>query len=371
MRLFFLSGEPSGDLYGSFVIKAIKEKRPEVEIFCVGGEELESAGAVRIMDNKDLSVVGFWEGAKASFRLWRLKERLRKEILTLRPSVFLPLSFSSFALPLVKELREGGFNQKVKIIYISPPQVWAWGKGRVKYLKRYVDKVICLLPFEEEFLRSCGINAFYFGNPLTEFVKPKLSREDIVKQYATPIGKKVICLTPGSRKEEVERHLPFLLELFSLLNKEKTFFGFVLLPAALKSKKADYTGEANCPDLVFSAEDKYDLITLSELVIGKLGTISLETVLLGRPYVGIYIPNLISYIAGRFIVKTRLFSLPNILLREKAFPEFIRPNIEDVKKTIERILANKGIYEADCLKVRRVLEREGVKEKIVEAVLNL
>ncbi len=343
MKIFLFSGEPSADLYGSLVIKAIKGLNPKVEIRAVGGRELEEAGAKRIRDNQDLSVVGFYEGIKSSFRLFWLKKKLKKEISAFAPDIFLPISFGGFVLPLGRELKKEG----IKIIYLSPPQIWAWGKGRISFLKRYVDKIICLFPFEFEFYRRYSLPAFYFGNPLTELTQSFLERE---KGENNDL--RIISLAPGSRKEEIKRHLPFLKEVFHRVNKNKEFIGFTIVSPHLLPEK------------------RYEIIACSELVIGKLGTIALETVLLGKPYVGIYIPSLPSYLIGRFLVQTKLFSLPNIILKEKVFPEFIRPNLREIEKAIKMVLKDKRFYETCCLKVREILSEEKPAKRIAEAILD-
>ncbi len=364
MRLFFLSAEPSADLYGSLLIKALKEKRPDLEIFCVGGSEMESAGAIRIMDNKRLSVVGFWEGTKASLRLARIKERLKREISALNPNIFLPISFGSFSLPLCSDLKRKG----IKIVYISPPQVWAWGKGRVKFLKRYTDKIICLFPFEQKFYQRYGIPALYFGNPLIKFVKPRLKRERIFDKYHLAKDTKIICLAPGSRREEIRRHLPFLLELFKEIREKEAITGFLLLP----SNKIKDIGcrILDVQNLFFASEDKYDLIFHSELVIGRLGTISLETTLLGKTFIGIYLPHPLSYLLGRAIVKTPSFSLPNLILGKKVFPEFIRPDIKEVCSSVLTVLKNREGYEKYCLAIREILDMEDPAARIAEEILS-
>ncbi len=355
MKIFLLSGEPSADLYGSLVVKALKELEPKVEIRAVGGRELESAGAKRVRDNQDLSVIGFYEGIRSGPRLFGLKEKLKKEIISFAPDIFLPISFGGFALPLCRELKKEG----IKIIYLSPPQIWAWGKRRIFFLKRYIDKIICLFPFEIEFYRRYSLTAFYFGNPLTELTQTFLGKS---KRENSDL--RIISLAPGSRKEEMKRHLPFLKEVFYQVNRNREFIGFFISPPYLLPKKK---GEE---EIIFTQEKRYEIIARSELVIGKLGTIALEAVLLGKPYVGIYIPSLPSYILGRFLVQTKLFSLPNIILKEKVFPEFIRPNSKEVEEAIKIVLKNKEFYESYCLKVREILTEEKPAKRIAAAILD-
>lgn len=357
MKIFLLSGEPSGDLYASLVVRAIKELDPKVEIRAVGGKELAETPVARIRDNQDLGVVGFYEGMKSSFRLYRIKERLKKEIIAFAPDIFLPISFSGFSLPLSRELKKEG----IKIIYLSPPQIWAWGKRRVSFLKRYVDKIICLFPFEVEFYRWYSLPAFYFGNPLLELTQPFLKDAEEVRERA-------IAFAPGSRREEMKRHFPFLKEIFSRLNKNKELLGFFLLLPNLLSAKVKEDKE-----VIFVSEKRYEIIARSELVVGKLGTIALESVLLGKPYVGVYLPSLPTYFWGKFLVRTQYFSLPNLILKEKVFPEFIRPKPEEVEGAIRTILENKEnkiFYQRKALKVREVLNEKEPTRRIAEAILN-
>jgi len=353
MRIFLLSGEPSGDLYGSLIVKAIRKINPTVEIFCVGEEDLVKAGAKKIRGHQDLSVVGFWEGWKAQFHLRPIKAELKKEILSLKPDLFLPISFSGFALPLARELKREG----IKVIYLSPPQAWAWGRWRIPFLKRVADKVISFFPFEAEFYRRYGINSLYFGNPLLEILTEKGGER---KER-----KKVLSFAPGSRKDEIERHQPFLRRLFQRLNRKNEFIGYFLLPPHLfpNEKRQDESG------MIFATENRYEIILSSELVVGKLGTIALESVLLGKPYIGFYIPSFPTYLIGKFLVRTKLFSLPNLILNERAFPEFINPKCEELEEEIKRVREKSEFYKEKCLRVKERLSGREITKRIAEAIL--
>ncbi len=329
MRLFFFSGEPSGDLYAHLIIKKIKELEPAVEIFFVGGEELKELDAIRIRDNRDLSVVGFFEGFLKSFSLRRIKEELKREIISLKPDLFLPISFGGLALPLACQLKREG----IKTIYLSPPQTWAWGRWRIRYLKK-VDKIILFFPFEVKFYERYGIRPLYFGNPLIEILQPIEKR-----------GKeRIISFALGSRGDESRRHKPFFLKLSAAMGDRyiKRFL---------------------------SPERRYEIIAQSDLLVGKFGTVLLESVLLGKPYIGIYFPSLPTLLIGKFLVKRKIFSLPNIILERKVFPEFVRPKIKEVKEKVSEILENREFYEKAGQEVRARLKGKEPTKKIAEEIL--
>ena len=162
--VFLLAGEPSGDLYAGLAARAVRELDGSVRMTGIGGPEMRAAGVELVEETSGLGVFGFWEGLTASGRLrdfaWRVKTMLNET----RPDVFVPVSFSGINLRLARFARDLG----IRVVYLSPPQLWAWGKWRTKRLRRATDKVICLMPFEEPFFKRLGVNAVFLGNPLVD-----------------------------------------------------------------------------------------------------------------------------------------------------------------------------------------------------------
>ncbi|MCX8015601.1 MAG: hypothetical protein N2748_06225, partial [candidate division WOR-3 bacterium] len=216
-KIFFSVGEVSGDLYASIIInELIKLKIPTTDIFAIGGSLIKNTGITLIKDIEELQIFGFAEGLLSYFKLRKYFTEIKKDIASIKPDIFVPVSFSGFNLPLLKFAKSIGS----KIIYFGPPQIWAWGKFRIKPIRKYCNKVICLFPFEHKFYQQLGINSLYLGNPLTEYVKCSLSKQEIAQLLQLNPEIDWLSFMPGSRPSEVNRNLLLILRIIHHLQKE-------------------------------------------------------------------------------------------------------------------------------------------------------
>lgn len=359
MKILLLSGEPSGDLYLNYFIENFNKLYPEIQLYVIGNKENLKGNYHLIFDNKNFSVVGFYEGIKKSFFLFPYLKEIERKIKEIKPNIFIPISFPGFNLSLIKRIK----NEKLKIIYFAPPQIWAWGKFRYKILKKYVDKIICLFPFEKEFYEKLGMKAIYLGNPLLKIVKTNLTAEEIKNRYDIR-DKRVLIIMPGSRKEIIKKNLPFFLKIYERLSKDFEIKGVILGLKGFNYKKYNFL---NLPIIY---ENHYELISVSDLALSCLGTSTLEIVLLNKPYISIYFPSFLTLLIGRFLVKTEYFSLPNILLKEKVFLEFINPKLETVYQKAVEILEYKFNYQPYFEKIRRILNnKKNIAKNIINTIL--
>lgn len=355
MKILFLSGEPSGNLYLNYLIENFNRLYPDIQLYVIGNKENLKGDFHLIFDTKNLAVVGFYEGIKKFFFLLPYLKEIEKKIKELKPDIFIPISFPGFNLPLIKRIK----NEKLRIIYFAPPQIWAWGKFRYKILKKYVNKIICPFPFEKEFYEKLKIKAVYLGNPLLEIVKTNLAKEEIKEKYNIK-DEKTLILMPGSRNEIIKKNLPFFLKVFKELTKD-----FKIKPFILGFKNLDYKN--NSLNLPIIYEDHYELISISDLVLTCLGTSTLEIALLNKPFISVYFPSFITLLIGKFLVKTKYFALPNILLKEKIFLEFINPKLEIVLPKAKEILENKINYQPYFKKIKEILNN---KEERAKSIIN-
>lgn len=328
MKILLFAGEKSGELYLNYLVSVLKNC-PSVNLYII---------------NKNIAPVGFSEGIKKLFLFLFYLKKIVKEIKNYQPDIFIPIGFSNFNLFLIKRIK----NRKTKIIYFAPPQIWAWGKNRYKLLKKYVDKVICLFPFEKVFYEKVGIKATYIGNPLLEIVKVNLEEDQIKKKYGIK-DEKVIILMPGSRNEEIKRNLPSFLKIYEMLKKDFLIKAFILGIKELNYQKFNFS---NLPIIY---EDHYELISISDLVLTSFGTATLEIALLNRPFIALYFPSLLNSILGKFLLRTKYLSLPNIILNKKIFPEYINPNLTEVYQKVKEILNKNLDYSYYFQKIRYIL----------------
>lgn len=361
MKILLLSAEPSGDLYLNYLIDNFNKLYPQIKLYVIGNKENLKGNFQLLLDTKNFTVVGFYEGIKKSFSLFPYLKEIERKFKEIKPDIFIPISFPGFNLPLIKRIK----NKKLKIVYFAPPQIWAWGKFRYKILKRYIDKIISLFPFEKEFYEKLKIKAVYLGNPLLEIVKTDLTKEEIKKKYNIK-DEKILILMPGSRKEIIRKNLPFFLMVYEKLNKD-----FKIKPFILGLKNLNYK-EYNFLNLPIVYEDHYELISLADLVLTCLGTSNLEITLLNRPFISIYFPSFLTLLIGKFLLKTGCFSLPNILLKEKVFLEFINPKLEIIYQRAKEILENKINYQPYFEKIKKILnnKKEIAKNIITEILTN-
>lgn len=357
MKIIFLSGEPSGDVYLNYLIENFNKLYPDIQLYVIGNKENLKGNFQLLFDIKNFTTVGFYEGIKKSFSFLPYFKKIEKKIKEIKSDIFIPISFPGFNIPLIKRIK----NKKLKIIYFAPPQIWAWGKFRYKILMKYADKIICLFPFEKEFYNKLGIKAVYLGNPLLEIVKINLTEKEIKEKYGIK-DKKILILMPGSRNEIISKNLPFFLKVYEKLNKD-----FQIKPFILGLKNLNYQ-EYNFLNLPIIYEDHYELISVSDLVFACLGTSTLEIALLNKPFISIYFPSLFTLLISKFLVKTEHFSLPNILLKEKVFLEFINPKIEVVVKKAKEILENKTNYQLYFKKIKEILNKN--KKEIAKNIIN-
>lgn len=316
-QLLIVAGEESGDRHAGRLLSSLHELRPDLTAFGLVGEELVAAGAERIADSAEISVVGLVEVLKIVGRARAIKARLLAEVDRRRPGAALLIDSPGFNLRMAKALKQRG----IPVIYYISPQVWAWWRARVRGIAERVDKMLVLFPFEVEFFRNAGIDVSHVGHPLVDEV-PQLPH--IWDSPAPDSGGFNIVLMPGSRASEVEALLPVLLRSAARITER--------LPARLRLLRAGgRAGEAvdrhlaatDLPVEVVRGEP-FGLMADSHLALCASGTATLELGLIGTPMLVLYKLALWTYWAGRMLVHLPHFSLVNLVLDEPVVPELLQ-----------------------------------------------
>jgi lipid-A-disaccharide synthase len=362
--IFFLAGEASGDLYAGLVARAVRETDSSVRMLGIGGPEMRAAGVERVKDTSGLGVFGFWEGLTAAARLQAFVRRVEASLTELRPDVFVPVSFSGVNLGLARFARDLG----IRVIYLSPPQVWAWGKWRAKKLRAATDKVVCLLPFEEPLFRRLGVNAVFLGNPLVDILNPQITQIAQIplssSRSPTPDPRPLaprLYLLPGSRSGEIRRHLPLMLEVAERLQQDIP--GLKAFDLRLSDSGQEQSGAGRA---------RYERMASADLILAASGTVTLEAALLGVPMVVVYRLSLLSHLAARLMVRLKYFSLPNLLLARRVVPEFIQPRVEPVYRAARDLLLNLDRREkmkAELARIRPLFGEPGAALRIAREIL--
>jgi lipid-A-disaccharide synthase len=353
-QILISAGETSGEMHAARLADALR-RRTGAQMFGLGGARMREAGVELLADCADVAVVGFSEVFHRLPKIWGIYKRMVADAARRRPQLAILVDFPDFNLRLARRLRRLG----IRCAYFISPQVWAWRGGRVQLMKRLVERVICIFPFEEKFYRDAGVAADFVGHPLADSVQPKMSRAEFCAQFSLNAGKPVVALLPGSREGEVKHHLPSLLEAASLLRR-KFPCQFVLALAPDVSACAISGLVQMEPSVRLVQGATYDALAHSDCAIVASGTATVEAALLGAPMVVVYRLSAASAFVARRLVRVPHFAMPNLIAGRPIVPEFFQEAFtpEAVAKEIARLL--------EFPEARRAMQRDlaEVREKL-------
>jgi len=319
--IMIVAGEASGDLHGSNLVKAMLDREPSLKFFGMGGRRLEDAGVQLVAHASDMAVVGLTEVVSKLGMILKVMRQLKASFKTNKPDLVILIDYPDFNLSLAKAAKK----QDIKVFYYISPQVWAWRKGRINKIRRVVDKMAVILPFEADFYHQAHIDAAFVGHPLLDTVKTKYSRQEALHQFGLREGFKTIGLLPGSRQSEVVKLLPIMLQTAKILREKVAKIQFVLPladtldPAFVSSIIGDHG-----VDVKVIAGEIYDVVAASDMAIVASGTATLEAALLETPMLIIYKMSPLSYLLGRLFIHVANIGLVNIIAGKTIVPEFIQ-----------------------------------------------
>jgi len=349
--IFLSAGDLSGDNASAKLVASLKKLYPQSNFFGLGGSKLKALGQLQLAEPEDLAVIGFWEVAKRFRFFSRLLKHCTEEIKKRRPQAIILVDYPGFNLRLAKRVRSLG----IPIIYYISPQVWAWGKKRVKTIKEVVDLMLLILPFEEKFFVSYGTNCHFVGHYLLE---------EIPKEYiSSPISqKKQIALLPGSRKQEIELMLSPMLETAKKFNNKYNTKTVVTGIRGLFDYDK-YLKNYSDDNITIGYDSPYKTIYESQLVLTASGTATLETAIIGRPMVVVYKTGFLTYWIARYLLKLDKIALVNLTLDEKVVPELIQydANAEKMFLELEKFYNNSQYFESVKKRLNQVPQLLGGK----------
>jgi len=369
--IFIVAGEYSGDLHGAGLAKALKKINPQIKLCGAGGELMKSAGVEIYYNFLDLAVVGFWEVVKNLKKFKKIFKFLSQKLDMVNPDVVILIDYPGFNLRFAKEIKK----RNIKLIYYISPQIWAWGRNRIKLIRKFVDKMIVIFKFEEEFYKSYGIDANFVGHPLLDIVKPSLPKSELLKRYNLSPDKKTIALLPGSRETEVRRHLPLMLRTGEIIQKKIPAVQFILCRSPSISEDIFFPYIRHSPLNITQLTNSYDSIELADFVIVASGTATLETAILGKPMVIIYKTSFLTWAMIKPQIKIPYIGLVNIVAGEKIVPEFIQyeANPGKISQKVVDILTNQEKQteiKRDLCKIKEKLGEPGATERAAKIILD-
>jgi len=367
--ILIVAGENSGEKYGASLVYQFKKINPLFTFFGIGGKQMSAEGVEIISPMEGLSVVGAIEIISHLPRIKRIFDRIKRETLIRRPVASVLIDSPDFNIRLAKILKK----LSIPVLYYISPTVWAWRKGRLKTIKKTVDKMLLIFPFEERIYESRQIPAVYVGHPLKERVKISLTKEEFFEKHRLDPEKKLITVLPGSRKSEIKYHLPVLVKSIQKILKEYPVQSVLVLAENLnRNMLSDYIS----PDhdhIKIITDDNYEAIASSDVVLSSCGTANLEAALLETPLISFYRLSPFTYYAGVRFIRIKNYSIVNILVGEKIIPELIQRHFtsENIYKETKKIFDSAEIRSEMISNFKKIKNILGTKRASPNAAREL
>ncbi|MCU1285487.1 MAG: lipid-A-disaccharide synthase [Acidobacteriales bacterium] len=353
LKIFISAGEASGDIYGAQLIESVRRASPDADVhfFGLGGERMKTQGCEIVIDSKRVAIVGLVEVVKHLPEIYSKFHELLREVDKRKPDVAVLIDFPDFNLRLARELH----RREIPMVYFVSPQLWAWRKGRIKQVRKYVSKMLVIFPFEERFYGDHGVDAEYVGHPLADLKPSVPDRQQYAKENSLDPNKQWIALLPGSRKQEIERHLSTLLQVADALGANFEY----LLPVASTLDPAWLQSQTR-QSRIQLVKDAPTALSLARASIVASGTATVEAALAGNPFVVVYRVSPLTWALGRRLVSLPNFAMPNLIAGRTIVPELIQSDFlpsNVVTKLNELIPDGPARIQmiADLAEVRRML----------------
>jgi len=335
MKYYIIAGEASGDLHGSNLITGILRSDPTAEIRAWGGDLMEESGADIVKHYKETAVMGYWSVIKSLKKIKGNLDFCKSDILEYKPDVVIFIDYPGFNLRIAKFAKENGF----KTFYYIAPKIWAWKTFRIKSIKKYIDRLYSILPFEVDFYKAFNYEIEYIGNPLLDAIEAQLNRTELFDDFAKRHQiehKPVIALLPGSRKQEIKFLLPMMLRM------QNEFPQYQFLISAAPGIKEEFYEQFITKDNKLIKNDTYQLLKHADGAIVASGTAALETALIGTPQVAVYkvTGGMLSQIIGKIVIKVKWATLVNLIMQKEIIKELLQKDFtfSKLKKELKAIL---------------------------------
>lgn len=370
-RVLMVAGEASGELHGAGVVRALRSRRTEVEVFGIGGDAMQREGVELLYHCSKLSFMGFLEVVKNLPTVMQVERTLLKTLEDRRPDVVVLIDYPGFNLRFARKVKERG----IKILYYISPQVWAWNRGRVKKMRSVVDRMKVVFPFEVDIYRQEGIDVEFVGHPIVERIGASCIRQAFITRHHLDPAKKILGIFPGSRVQEIEQILPVMLAAADELRTGRPLQVVVGVAPNLGTDilRQHIAGDAQVT-LVENAT--YDLMQYADAALVTSGTATLETGWFGTPMVVAYRTSAASFFIGRLLVDVPYIGLVNIVAGRKVVPELIQHELtrENLVREITPLLddpakANAMRRELGVIKSR--LGGPGASDKVARGIIAL
>jgi lipid-A-disaccharide synthase len=365
-------GEASGDVHGARLVEALVKKNPELKIFGVAGEQLQRTAFEPLFSVAQLTGMGLVELAGNLKNLWRAYRLLTDALKKRRPSLLILIDFPEFNLRLARLAKSLG----IPVLYFISPQIWAWRQGRVKQIARWVDHMAVVFPFEEEFYARHGVKVSFVGHPLLETVQVTEGREKALARIGLDPAKPAIALLPGSRRGEVDFHLPVMRLAAAQLHAERGMQFFCVRASTIDRQRLEAGLRHDNLHVPLVEEERYNAVNAADLVWTASGTATLETALLGRPMIVIYRLSWLTYRLARLLVRVPHIGMVNLIAGERLVPELIQGEANPLRLVSESktLLDDHALRRAIVDKLARLRARlgaPGAADRVADLALGM
>jgi lipid-A-disaccharide synthase len=356
LRLYIITGEPSGDLHAANLVHELKVHNSILNIRAWGGDRLIAEGVEIAKNINETSFMGL---TKVISNLSAIKENIdfcKRDILQFKPDAIILVDYPGFNLKIAEFAKKQG----IKVFFYISPKVWAWNKSRISKIKNYVDHLLVIFPFEVDFYKKHGMEVTYVGNPLLD----EIAKGDF--NFSFQSNKAIIALLPGSRKQEIEKILPEMLSVVADFPE----YQFVIAATNLFSK-AYYDSFIASKNVAIVFDETYGLLDAADFALVTSGTATLETALFKLPQVVCYKTNWLTYFAAKLVIKIEYLSLVNILLNKLAVKELIQSELtaKNLKVELTNLINNKESIINDYEKLVKLLGNRGASKKAAQFII--
>ena len=369
MKVYLIAGEPSGDLLGSRLMRAMIAKHPETEFYGIGGETMQREGLSSLFDISELAVMGLLEVLPSLPKILKRFSQTIEDIKKVKPDVVVTIDSWSFSSRIHKLLR----RNKIKILQIHyvAPQVWAWKKKRAKTMYKYIDHLLTLFPYEPKYFTPHKLATTFVGHPVIESSVLWASGEDFRNRYNIDENARLMAVLPGSRHTEVSRLLPVFLEVVKKVKEKHPEFCFVIpTVSTVEERVGKMIDDSGLPIIVVNNEsDRHDAFCAADVAIAASGTVALELAMVDTPHIIGYKLSAVSAWLAKHFLKIQFVNLSNILLGREVVPELLQENCNEEKILyyVEELLKKQSLYDRQMEGFSKVKEVLGLGEQTPSA----
>ena len=357
-KILMIAGEASGDLHGSHLVKEMLSLDPTLQFYGVGGKKMKNEGVELIADSKEMAVVGITEVLLKLKRIYQIYRKLKNSLTSNSPSLVILIDYPDFNLRFAREAKK----KNIPIVYYISPQVWAWRKGRIKKIGRLIKKMIVIFPFEKKIYEEAQIDVDFVGHPLLDAIRSQFSREEAFQQFSLSSGVTTIGLLPGSRMNEVKRHLPPMIKAIPLISKQINPVQFIIpvAPGLDLGEVQNLVGSKR-ENIRVVENNTYDVMRISDVVIVASGTATIEAAIMGAPMIVVYRVSPLTYLLGKMLIKVKNIGMVNIIAGKTVVPELIQKDVtpEKITSAVVQILENPSKQEEIKKELNRLKEKIG------------